>query len=61
MKKKAKSSIELMNEIRREWTINPRTRVKENDLKNKKKSRQQGKREAKCGDHFASSLLKKII
>jgi hypothetical protein len=36
---KAKSSLELMKEIRNTWTMNPRTRIQENELKNKKKRR----------------------
>ncbi|MHB8064199.1 MAG: hypothetical protein ACYDG2_16480 [Ruminiclostridium sp.] len=41
---KKKNMLDLMKEIRRSWVINPRTRVKENDLKNKKKRRQKNKK-----------------
>ncbi len=33
-----------MKEIRRSWVINPRTRVQDNELKNKKKRRQEVKK-----------------
>ena len=45
--KKKKSTIDLLKEIRNSWVINPRTRVQENDLKNKKKRRQEEKKLAK--------------
>jgi len=41
---KKKNMLDLMKEIRRSWTINPRTRVKENEMKNKKKRRQEDKK-----------------
>lgn len=47
--KKKKSTFEYIKEIRGVWTINPRTRVKENDLKNKKKRRQKEKNLIKDG------------
>ena len=34
----------MMKEIRKSWDINPRTRVQENELKNKKKRRQDEKK-----------------
>ncbi|NLK88387.1 MAG: hypothetical protein GX279_13020 [Clostridiaceae bacterium] len=42
--RKKKSTYELMKEIRKSWDINPRTRVQENELKNKKKRRQDEKK-----------------
>ncbi|HEY5584918.1 MAG TPA: hypothetical protein VIK78_10555 [Ruminiclostridium sp.] len=41
---KKKTMFDLMKEIRRSWVISPRTRVKENELKNKKKRRQEDKK-----------------
>lgn len=41
---KKKNMLDLMKEIRRSWIINPRTRIKENELKNKKKRRQEDKK-----------------
>jgi len=41
---KKKTMTDLMKEIRRSWVINPRTRVQENELKNKKKRRQKDKK-----------------
>lgn len=41
---KKKNMLDLMKEIRRSWVINPRTRIKENDMKNKKKRRQEDKK-----------------
>lgn len=41
---KKKNMIDLMKEIRRSWVINPRTRVQENEMKNKKKRRQEDKK-----------------
>lgn len=38
--RKQKTPLELIKSIRNEWRINPRTRVQENELKNKKKRRQ---------------------
>lgn len=43
-KKKKKTTLDLMKTIRNEWSINPRTRVQENELRNKKKRRQDEKR-----------------
>ena len=43
-KKKKKTTLDLMKTIRNEWNINPRTRVQENELRNKKKRRQDEKR-----------------
>jgi len=41
---KKKSTYDYIKEIRRSWVINPRTRVQENKLKNKKKRRQEEKK-----------------
>jgi len=47
-KKKPKTTTDLMKEIRGTWTIDPRTRVHDNDdRKNKKKERQENKNLAK--------------
>ncbi|HZK27610.1 MAG TPA: hypothetical protein VFD00_08750 [Thermoclostridium sp.] len=42
--KTKKTTFDYMKKIRNEWTINPRTRIKENELKNKKKRRQEEKK-----------------
>lgn len=42
--KKQKEMVEYINEIRRSWSINPRTRVAESELKDKKKRRQDEKK-----------------
>ena len=44
MKKTFKSNIELLKTIRNTWTINPRTRVAENEKNNIKKIRQENKK-----------------
>jgi len=44
---KKKNMLDLMKEIRRSWVINPKTRVQENELKNKKKRRQEDKKVVK--------------
>jgi len=36
--------IDVYNQIRRVWTMNPETRIQENEKKNKKKRRQQEKK-----------------
>lgn len=41
---KKKSAFDYIREIRSSWVINPRTRVKEDDTKNKKKRRQKEKK-----------------
>jgi hypothetical protein len=41
---KKKNMLDLMKEVRGSWTINPRTRVQENELKNNKKRRQKDKK-----------------
>jgi len=46
---KKKSTFDYIKEIRREWIINPRTRVQDNDLKNKKKRRQEERKLVKDG------------
>lgn len=44
MKKKKKSTLDLMQEIRGTWSINPRTRVHDNnERKNGKKIRQKSR------------------
>ena len=46
--KKKKTSLDLMKEIRTTWSINPITRVHDNDVrKNKKKMRSSGRKETK--------------
>lgn len=42
--KKPKTNLELLKSLRNTWTINPRTRVKENEKKNIKKQRQASKK-----------------
>jgi hypothetical protein len=39
-----KTIVDIMKQIRNGWNINPRTRVQENEIKNKKKRRQEDKR-----------------
>lgn len=46
---KRKSAYDYIKGIRGNWTINPRTRVQDNDLKNKKKRRQEDKKIVKDG------------
>lgn len=47
-KKKAKTSLELMKEVRTEWAINPVTRVHDNDIrKNTKKMRREARKTVK--------------
>jgi len=46
---KEKTTFDYMKKIRNEWSINPRTRVQENELKNKKKRRQNEKKMIKEG------------
>jgi len=46
---KKKSTYDYIKQIRGEWIINPRTRVQENELKNKKKRRQKEKKLIKDG------------
>ena len=46
--KKKKTSLDLMREIRTTWTINPRTRVHDNDIrKSKKKMRSESRKVVK--------------
>jgi len=42
--KTKKTTYDYMKKIRNEWSINPRTRIQENELKNKKKRRQAEKK-----------------
>ncbi len=44
MKKKNKTTFDFIKQIRNSWDINPRTRVQENDMKDKKKRRQEEKK-----------------
>ena len=41
---KKKTTFDYAKSIRKVWAINPRTRVKDNDMKNKKKRRQNEKK-----------------
>lgn len=46
--KRKKTSLDLMKEIRTTWSINPITRVHDNDIrKNKKKMRNEGRKASK--------------
>jgi hypothetical protein len=47
--KRMKSTYDYLKIIRTSWVINPRTRVQENELKNKKKRRQKEKKLVKDG------------
>ncbi|NLM27210.1 MAG: hypothetical protein GX211_03415 [Clostridiaceae bacterium] len=47
--KEMKSTYDYLKKIRRSWEINPRTRVQENKMKNKKKRRQEEKKLIKDG------------
>lgn len=44
MAKKKKTMTDIMMQLRNTWQINPRTRVHESELKNKKKVREEGKK-----------------
>jgi ribosomal protein S8 len=44
MAKKKKTVTDLMMQVRNTWKINPRTRVHESELKNKKKVREEGRK-----------------
>ena len=46
---KIKGTYDYIKEIRGSWVINPRTRVQENEMKNKKKRRQQENKMIKDG------------
>ena len=46
---KKKSTYDYIKRIRMDWVINPRTRVQENEMKNKKKRRQAEKKLIKDG------------
>jgi hypothetical protein len=46
---KKKSAFDYIREIRGSWAINPRTRVQENEIRNKKKRRQDEKKLIKDG------------
>ncbi len=47
--KKNISSYDYLKQIRVLWVINPRTRVQENEIKSKKKRRQESKKLIKDG------------
>jgi len=62
--KKKKTSLDLMREIRTTWSINPRTRVHDNDIrKSKKKMRSEGRKETKkaLGDDPKSFFILEIL
>ena len=42
--RKAKSNLQLMQESRNQWTMNPVTRVQANKKKDKKKTRQENRK-----------------
>jgi hypothetical protein len=45
VKKKAKTALELMQEVRNTWNINPITRVHDNDArKDRRKRREEGRK-----------------
>ena len=46
---KKKSTFDYIRAIRGSWVINPRTRVQDNELKSKKKRRQEEKKIIKDG------------
>ena len=46
---KKKSAYDFIKESRNSWVINPRTRVQEDESKNKKKRRQEEKKIEKDG------------
>lgn len=46
---KKKNSFDYIREIRCRWVINPRTRVQENSIKDKKRRRQEEKKFIKDG------------
>ncbi|NLK68963.1 MAG: hypothetical protein GX283_07355 [Clostridiaceae bacterium] len=47
--KTKKTTFDYMKRIRNEWIINPRTRIQENELNNKKKRRQAERKMIKEG------------
>jgi hypothetical protein len=47
---KNKTYLDILKQIRNTWNMNPRTRVQENELKSKKKRRQEEKRITKNAD-----------
>ena len=50
MVKKKKTMTDLMLQVRNTWKINPRTRIKEDEQKNKKKRREADKKLVKSDD-----------
>jgi hypothetical protein len=49
---KKKGTYDYMKEIRNCWVINPRTRVQENEIKSKKKRRQEEKKMIREGSIY---------
>ncbi|WP_193438407.1 hypothetical protein [Clostridium thermosuccinogenes] len=49
---KKKGTYDYMKEIRNYWVINPRTRVQENEIKSKKKRRQEEKKMIREGSIY---------
>ena len=47
MQKRKKTIVDLLKSIRGTWNINPKTRVQDNQKKNKKKIRQESKKQIK--------------
>ena len=47
--KKSHGTFERIRKIRNDWIMNPRTRVQENEIKSKKKRRQNEKKLVKDG------------
>ena len=47
---KKKNTFDYMKGIRGGWVINPRTRVQDNEIKNRKKRRQEEKKLIKDGN-----------
>jgi hypothetical protein len=47
---KNKSYLDILKQIRNTWNMNPRTRIQDNELKSKKKRRQEEKRLTKNED-----------
>jgi hypothetical protein len=50
MSKNKKTYLDILKQIRNTWNMNPRTRIQENELKSKKKRRQEEKRITKNED-----------
>ena len=50
MAKKKRTMTEIMLQMRNTWKINPRTRVQENEQKNKKKRREDDRKSVQKDD-----------